>query len=119
EPCKGRQRPQKWRGEACCPKWSTWNIRKIDSLNTDFSRQPSDRYCARATLLRREAHSRRASDRSLSIPPASSKAETQLGKLLSLRPRLELPFICAIWSRFFPAIKLLPPISTITRGRTP
>src|SRR5258705_6552484 len=69
--------------------WSTWNIRKTDSPSTDFSRQPSDNFCARVTLLRREAHSRRASDRSLSIPPASSKAETQLGKLVSQRPRLE------------------------------
>src|SRR5207302_2558286 len=110
---------KKWRGEACCPKWSTWNIRKTDWPSTDSSRQLSDKSCARATLLRREAHSRRASDRSLSILPASSKAETQLGKLLSLRPRLELPFICEIWSRFFPATKLLPPIYTITRGRPP
>src|SRR6267143_2324559 len=42
--------------------------------------------------------------------PETSKAEMPLGKSLSLRLRLERPFICGIWSRFFPAIKLLPPI---------
>jgi len=29
-------------------------------------------------------------------PSGQFEAETQLGKLLSLRPRLELPFICGI-----------------------
>ena len=68
----------------------------------DYSQQPSHRSCAPATSLRREAHSRRASDRSLSILPASSKAETQLGNVLSLRPRLELPVYLRDLVKIFP-----------------
>jgi len=62
-----------------------------------------------ATLLRREAHSRRpAEDHYQSLRQFESR--DAIGEVAVAKTRLELRLSAGIWSRFFPAIKLPPHI---------